>query len=266
MSNAVTHDNEYHDSMVRMLELIWGRGYMAPGGPGNVAKILQGTEARGKRILDVGCGIGGPAFEMAHTFDASVVGIDIEAPLIERATAAAKEIGMQDRCRFETVEPGPLPFPDQSFDIVVSSGAITQTSDKISLLGECHRVLVPGGYLSCYEWMKSERDYSDDMRYWFKLEGLTYALETLDELGERFRAAGFVDVNTRDASAWYRAEAKREYQLIKGALYDDLVGLLGKKDADHFVENWRAMVVVCDSGEMRQGYCRGRRFNNVRAA
>jgi hypothetical protein len=38
-----------------------------------------------------------------------------------------------------------------------------------------------------------------------------------------------------------------------------MVELLGQQDADHFVEDWRAMVVVIDSGEMRQGYCRGRR-------
>jgi len=38
-----------------------------------------------------------------------------------------------------------------------------------------------------------------------------------------------------------------------------MVELLGQKDADHFVENWRAMLVVCEKGEMRQGYCRGRR-------
>lgn len=266
MSDAVTHDNEYYDHMVTMLELIWGKGYMAPGGAGNVAKILKGTDPRGKRILDVGCGIGGPAFEMAQTFGSNVVGIDLEAPLIDRATAAAKVNGLQNQCSFETVKAGPLPFPDQSFDIVVSSGAITQTSDKPSLLGECYRVLVPGGYLTCYEWMKSERDYSDEMHYWFEVEGLTYALETLDQLRDRFRAAGFVDVNATDASAWYRAEARREYELIKGPLFGDLVRHLGKRDADHFVENWRAMVVVCDSGEMRQGYCRGRRISTVRAA
>ena len=34
----MTHENEYHDNMVALLELIWGKGYMAPGGPGNVAK------------------------------------------------------------------------------------------------------------------------------------------------------------------------------------------------------------------------------------
>jgi hypothetical protein len=38
-----------------------------------------------------------------------------------------------------------------------------------------------------------------------------------------------------------------------------MVELLGQSDADHFVEDWRSMVVVIDKGEMRQGYCRGRR-------
>ena len=55
------HDNEYHDNMVAMLELIWGEGYMAPGGADNVARMLEGIETRGKRVLDIGSGIGGPA-------------------------------------------------------------------------------------------------------------------------------------------------------------------------------------------------------------
>ncbi len=66
MNDAVTRENEYHDRMVTMLELIWGKGYRAPGGPGNVAKLLDGPGPQSKRILDIGCGIGGPAFEMAR--------------------------------------------------------------------------------------------------------------------------------------------------------------------------------------------------------
>nr|MDJ0906905.1 class I SAM-dependent methyltransferase [Woeseiaceae bacterium] len=76
------HENEYHDNMVAMLELIWGEGYMAPGGRGNVARLLEGIDTQGKRILDVGCGVGGPAFDMIETHGASVVGIDLEAPLV----------------------------------------------------------------------------------------------------------------------------------------------------------------------------------------
>lgn len=255
----MTHADEYHANMVTMLELIWGKGYMAPGGPGNVAKLLSGIDTDGKRILDIGCGVGGPAFEMALTHGANVVGIDLEAPLIERAMHSAGELELNDRCDFQVVSAGPLPFADESFDVVVSSGAFTQTPDRAGILAEVCRVLKPGGHLSCYEWQKSEGEYSDDMHYWLKLEELTYKLDTLDEFRDQFTNAGFIDVHAEDATSWYRDEVQREYELVSGSLYGRMVELLGQNDADHFVEDWRAMSVVIRKGEMRQGYCRGRR-------
>ena len=255
----MTHEAEYHDNMVRMLELIWGEGYMAPGGSGNVGRMLEGTEPAGKHILDIGCGIGGPAMEMARTHGAEVTGIDLEAPLIAQATASASKAGLADRCRFIEVAAGPLAFEDQSFDIVVSCGAVTQTEDKSSMFAEILRVLRPGGWFSCYEWMGDGSPYSDDMHYWIKVEELTYDFRTLAEYDQLLVSSGFSDVDVSDASDWYRTEARREYELVSGDLYPSMVELLGQQDADHFVEDWRAMVIVIDSGEMRQGYCRGRR-------
>ncbi|MGI9220845.1 MAG: class I SAM-dependent methyltransferase [Woeseiaceae bacterium] len=256
----MSHENEYFPNLVTMLELIWGDGYMAPGGPGNVARLLRGIDTSGKRILDIGCGIGGPVFEMARTHGATAVGIDLEAPLIERAQQDAIKHGLSEQCAFQTVEVGPLPFADQSFDIVISSGAFTQIADKSGILAESFRVLRPGGYISCYDWLKPEGDeFSEDMLYWFKVEGLTYALETLESYADVLRKVGFEDIKSNDATDWYREKARQEYELIKGDLYGRMVELLGEADANHFVENWRAMVVVIDKGEMRQGYSRGRR-------
>ncbi|MDH4108733.1 MAG: methyltransferase domain-containing protein [Gammaproteobacteria bacterium] len=255
----MAHENEYHDNLVKMLELVWGEGYMAPGGPGNVARLFAGLETRNKRVLDIGCGIGGPAFEMARSHGARVVGIDLEAPLIDKARAAAKGLGLDDRCEFLAVEHGPLPFPDESFDIVATSGALTQTADKAAVYSECLRILKPGGWFTCYDWMKAEGELSEDMHYWFKMEGLTYALATLDDYVRDLGRAGFESVSAEDASDWYRVESRREYELIKGELYPRMAELLGQRDADHFVENWRALVVVCEQGEMKQGYCRGRK-------
>jgi phosphoethanolamine N-methyltransferase len=255
----MAHEDEYYDSMVTMLELIWGEGYMAPGGPGHVAKMLDGIETSGKRVLDIGCGLGGPAFEMARTHGAHVVGIDLEAPLVARATRAAAALGLGDRCTYQTVTAGPLPFPDQSFDVAISSGAFTQVGDKAGIFGEVYRILRPGGHLSCYEWLKSDGEYSDDMRYWMEVEGLTYVLETLQDYQDRLTNAGFMEVVAEDATSWYRKEARREYELIKGDLLPRMVELMGQDDADHFLENWRAMVVVIENGEMRQGYFRGQR-------
>ena len=196
---------------------------------------------------------------MATTHGAQVTGIDLEAPLVARANIDARNAALDERCSFRVVEPGPLPFDDGTFDIVISAGAITQTEDKSALLAEAHRVLRPGGWLSIYEWMKSAGEYSDDMRYWFEMEGLTYAMVTMEAQAALIRDAGFTDVLTDDATDWYRVEARREYELISGGLYDTLVESLGRGEADHFVENWRAMVVVIDKGEMRQAYCRGRK-------
>jgi len=83
------HVGEYHDTMVAFLEWIWGRDFMAPGGEGNVDKLVASIDLAGKRVLDIGCGIGGPAFVLARKYGAHVTGIDLEPQLIERATRRA---------------------------------------------------------------------------------------------------------------------------------------------------------------------------------
>ena len=70
--------------MVALLEWIWGRDFMAPGGEGNVDKMVKGTNLAGRRVLDIGCGIGGPAFVLARKYGARVTGIDLEPQLIAR--------------------------------------------------------------------------------------------------------------------------------------------------------------------------------------
>src|SRR5262249_52807452 len=79
-------ESEYGDAMVAALELIWGEGFLSPGGPAEVAEILAGIDIGGKDVLDIGCGIGGADFLLVRKHEAaSVLGIDVEAPNIERA-------------------------------------------------------------------------------------------------------------------------------------------------------------------------------------
>ncbi len=51
----------------------------------------------------------------------------------------------------------------------MSSGGVTQIADKQEIFSECLRVLKPGGHFRCYDWMKSEGEYSQDMQYWFEM-------------------------------------------------------------------------------------------------
>ena len=253
------HEIEYPEEMVKMLELIWGEGFMAPGGEGNVAHLIDGLNVQNKRILDIGCGIGGPAFVLANKYGARVTGIDIEAHLIDHAQIRAKELGLEKQTEFNFVKPGALDFPDESFDVVFSSGALTQVENKLGIYQESWRVLNPGGTFTCYDWMKPRGEYSQDMLYWFELEGITYAMETPERHKETFQEAGFINVRIKDKSDWYRREAIVEYEKLKSNLYTSMVELLGQEDADHFVESWRMLVIICDKREMLQVYCRGQK-------
>ena len=258
-AEAVAHDNEYHGAMIAVLELVWGAGFMAPGGKGNVDRMVAGLDLEDRRVLDIGSGIGGPAIVLARDHGARVTGTDLEAPLVAKAVAYGEAAGLQDRLDFRVVEAGPMPFADESFDVVFSSGAFTQIDDKEAMFAQCVRVLKPGGWVTVYDWLKAPGDYSADMRRWFELEGLTYAMRTLEAYEAVLKGAGLVEVAIEDASGWYRREVRVEYDKLKGPLYEPMVELIGRAEADHFVENWRAMTVVCERGEMRQGYCRGRK-------
>jgi ubiquinone/menaquinone biosynthesis C-methylase UbiE len=258
VSAPAEHQDEYHDAMIGMLELIWGQGFLIPAGPENVRRTVAGLDLRDKLVLDIGSGIGGPALVLAGEMGARVVGIDLEGPLVARARAYADAAGLGGRAEFRQVAVGPLALDDGTFDVVYSSGVFTQVEDKLAMFKEAFRVLKPGGVFTCYDWMKGDRPYSDDMRTWFKLEGLTYAMETLEAHGRILRQAGFTDVELEDDQQAYRDLCHREYNQMQGPLKAQMIAMLGREQQEHFLENWRAMVVL-DKGELRPGFYRARK-------
>jgi phosphoethanolamine N-methyltransferase len=250
---------EYGDDMVALLQLIWDEGFMTPGGVGYIKTTLAGRDLSGKEVLDIGSGLGGHDIVLARDHGAKVTGIEIEPDLVARARRLIRREALSNRVKMEVVSPGPLPFPDQRFDLVYSSAAFTQVADKRGMFGECLRVLRPGGELLVYDWMKAPGPYSADMLYFFKMEELTYAMDTLEAHGRLLTEAGFTDVELEDATEEYRRDARIEYETMKGPLRSRMVQLLGTEAAEHFIEDWRSMTVVLDKGELRPGRYRARK-------
>ena len=109
---AVSND-EYEDAVVVACELVWGKGNLAPGGDGNLANLVEGIDVGNRRVLDIGCGSGGPACTLASKYGARVVGSDLEAPLLRRSLDLTRERGVASSVSVVQVEPGPLAFRDE---------------------------------------------------------------------------------------------------------------------------------------------------------
>jgi phosphoethanolamine N-methyltransferase len=238
---------------IKILQLVWGDGFLSPGGPEEIARLLEGSDITGADVLDIGAGLGGVDRLLAVEYGAgSVLGIDIEPDLLARAEARIAAAGLADRVRFQCVRPGPLPFPPASFDIVFSKDAVVQIPDKPALFADILRVLRPGGRLVASDWLRGgEGPYSPEMLEFFRIEGITYNMASPAQSARYLAEAGFVDIQLRDRHDWYLDVARHELDQLQGALGPEMARRLGAEKAAHFVENWRQLVVVLDRGELR---------------
>ena len=106
----------------------------------------MGHLASGDRVLDLGSGAGTDSLVAAQMVgdDGHVTGIDMTAAMLDKARAAAAEMGLAN-VEFVEAEAERLPFPDESFDVVISNGVIDLIPDKDAVFAEIYRVLTPGG-------------------------------------------------------------------------------------------------------------------------
>ena len=251
MSADHGHEDEYHDELIAFLELVWGEGYLSPGGAEEVARVLEGVDLSGLKVLDIGCGSGGITMELVERYGVGhVTGIDVEGGVLKRARELAEARGLSDRIDYVQVEPGPFPFEDASFDAVFSKDAMIHIADKEALFAEVFRVLKPGGVFVASDWLIShDGEPSPEMKFYLEKEGLSFGMASPERYRQALEGAGFSGIALKNRNEWYREVARGERDAIAGELYERACEAAGKAEVDKNIATWNAMVVVLESGE-----------------
>jgi SAM-dependent methyltransferase len=259
MADAARDQPEYDDTAIRFLEALWGDGWLSPGGPEEVDRVLDGVDVSGRTVLDIGCGSGGIALHILKAHGAAhVTGFDVEEPVIRHAIDRAAMMGETSRASFVQAQPGPLPFDDESFDIIFSKDALLHVPDKDALFAEIFRVLRPGGTFAASNWMIGhDGEPSGDMKAYIAAEGLSFTMASPARYRAAMEKAGFRDVVSVDRNPWYREVARSELERLKGPMFEKACNAVGEDYVRKNIRTWEAMQKVLDSGEHRPTHLRG---------
>jgi SAM-dependent methyltransferase len=173
------------------------------------------------RVLDLGCGIGGPARLIAETRGCRVTGVDLSEGFVEAARYLSQRTGQQERVEFHGGSALALDFADASFDVVLLQHVAMNIADRSRLYREIRRLLAPGGRFASYDVVRGD----GEPRYpapWARAAADSFLLdaqatrEAVEAAGLRVRAWRDDTAAARSWAAQLKATASRSRPTTPG--------------------------------------------------
>lgn len=187
----------------------------------------------GERVLDAGCGCGGPAIQLATETGVDVTGITISGVQVVEAAARAEVSDVSDRVRFEYGDYTKLDYADGSFDGLLALESLQCAPDLDAAMDEFYRVLRPGGRIAIAEFNReSQMDDADAAEFAASIDINT--LRTLDGWLDSLTTAGFeIDEYTQCGPRVF-GRRKWKYYDHAATLREQLVARFGEGAAADF--------------------------------
>jgi len=199
--------NHYYDLCTDFYEWGWGQSFHFANrfkGENFFSSIarsehwlaLQMGLKPGMTVLDAGCGVGGPAREIARFSGCHVTGVNNNQYQVERARKHTKSAQLEHLVDFVKGNFMELPFPDNHFDAIYQIEATAHAPDKVACYSELLRVLKPGGVFGSYEWCLTKNYDPDNAQHVAIKKGIEEGdglpdIATTDEVVEALVKSGY---------------------------------------------------------------------------
>ena len=141
-----------------MIEKLYSENFLSLSGADGTDRLVaaSGTE-QGAHVLDIGCGLGGPAMRIASEHGRKVTGVDLVATNVTTARERVLEAGLSGQVQIMEGDATALPFAEGTFDAVFSQDALCHVPDKGAALEEAARVVVHNGAIGLTDWVETDK-------------------------------------------------------------------------------------------------------------
>jgi ubiquinone/menaquinone biosynthesis C-methylase UbiE len=197
----------------------------------------------GMTLLDLGCGKGREACELAKQLGCHVIGVDALKETLELARDRSKE-GLEGQVTLVCGSMDALPLPDASIDFIWCRDAFNHTSDMARTLAECARVLRPGGRMMNYSALKTDWLEPGEERRVMQPLGMNPATLVDTQVADAFHAAGLrviehATTDQRDSRYHEELDQKggRDVMRLARILHarERITALIGAEDCERLV-------------------------------
>lgn len=198
MSQLAARDIDGLDPYLLMAVL--GKRYVHPGGRRSTERLLSWADINEtQRVLDIGCGSGTTAIEVAKRTGAAVTAADLSPLMRGLATSNVRRADVESRVTVEAADIIDLPYPDDAFDCVIAE-AVTMFVARSRAAGELARVTRPGGRVLATEfyWRRPPSEQAQQIFLGQVCPGL--AFDSVEDWVRTYADAGLDDIRTDTGS------------------------------------------------------------------
>jgi SAM-dependent methyltransferase len=188
--------------------------YHARGFPATVELADRLPIRPGDHILDIGCGVGGPARYIAQRFGCRVSGLDITEPYVQAANKLTALLRMEGQVQVLLGDGQKLPYGDACFDGAYALHVTMNVADRPRFFAEAWRVLRPGAFFALTEHGLGPQANPHHPVPWSE-DGSGAYLVTPQQTQALLQGAGFTGIDVEEAGAKYLAGYKRAVQLAE---------------------------------------------------
>ena len=150
-------------------------------------------------VLDLCCGLGGPARYLAYHYGCRVTGVDLNTDRLAGAVRLTERTKLQDRVLFHHANALQTGLADETFDVIVSQEAFCHIPNKKTLITECVRLLKTGGRI-VYTDILARNSMTNEIRGRLENEMVFSELSTLEQYCHLLEEKGCQVVEVEDLS------------------------------------------------------------------